>query len=75
MKSRTRTYLGSVGCAVVVLAAALGLCRAGESPVVESQPMIGEAAPAFELVEVTGAKVSLETLRGQWLVVHFGASW
>lgn len=44
-------------------------------PTVSEQPMIGEAAPAFELEGVGGGPLSLERLRGQFVVMHFGASW
>lgn len=45
-----------------------------DSPVA-SHPMIGEAAPGFELEEVGGGTVGLAALRGRYLVIHFGASW
>lgn len=38
-------------------------------------PWIGEAAPGFTLDTVAGEKLSLEDLRGKYVVVHFGASW
>ena len=39
------------------------------------QPMIGEPAPLFELPASTGDGLALESLRGQFVVIHFGASW
>lgn len=39
------------------------------------QPMIGERAPAFALETVGGGTLNLEELRGQYVVIHFGASW
>jgi hypothetical protein len=39
------------------------------------QPMLGQPAPAFELRDVRGGTVSLASLRGRFLVLHFGASW
>lgn len=66
-----------------VARAALALCalalaltepaRAGDAP---KQPMLGEPAPSFRLKDVmTGQAVSLEDLRGRFIVLHFGASW
>jgi hypothetical protein len=42
---------------------------------VSSHPMIGEAAPACDLEEVAGGKVGPESLRGRYVVRHFGTSW
>ena len=42
---------------------------------VASHPMIGEAAPAFDLDKVSGGSLSLESLKGRYVVLHFGASW
>ena len=39
------------------------------------QPMIGEAAPGFELRSLSGSSVRLEDYRGKPLVIHFGAGW
>ncbi len=39
------------------------------------QPMIGEAAPAFDLPATDGQRMALEALRGKFAVVHFGTSW
>ena len=48
--------------------------RAQDSDVSE-HPMIGDAAPPFELKSITGDTLSLKGWRGEFLVVHFGASW
>jgi len=42
---------------------------------VSSHPMIGEMAPAFTLAQVGGETLSLASLRGKYIVIHFGASW
>lgn len=47
----------------------------GQDSGVSSHPMIGEAAPAFDLKEVAKGKLSLESLKGRYVVLHFGASW
>jgi cytochrome oxidase Cu insertion factor (SCO1/SenC/PrrC family) len=46
--------------------------QASEEPL---QPMIGNRAPAFDLATVQGGRLSLEQLKGQIIVLHFGASW
>lgn len=62
----------------VLLAALCGLTAGtvgAEGPDVSTHPMIGEVAPAFDLEEVAGGRLSLESLEGRYVVVHFGASW
>lgn len=39
------------------------------------QPRIGEAAPAFGLKSLGGENVSLEALKGRWVVLQFAATW
>ena len=39
------------------------------------QPKIGEAAPAFNLENLQGEKLSLADMRGKFVVIHFGTSW
>jgi len=40
------------------------------------QPMLGEPAPTFRLQDLlSGKTISLEDLRGRFVVLHFGASW
>ncbi len=62
---------------VFVLGAAMHPVVIASDPAtsVQSHPMIGEQAPAFELEEVDGGSTSLEGLRGRWVVIHFGTSW
>jgi thioredoxin-dependent peroxiredoxin len=38
-------------------------------------PQPGEAAPEFSLPADTGGELRLSALRGQWVVLHFTASW
>lgn len=52
--------------------AAAGVAAEGSPP---PPPMLGQAAPPFELRDVRGGTVSLASLRGRFLVLHFGASW
>ena len=42
---------------------------------IASHPMIGEQAPGFDLEKVDGGTLSLESLKGRYVVLHFGASW
>jgi hypothetical protein len=37
--------------------------------------LLGRAAPSFRLNDLEGRAVSLEGLRGRFVVLHFGASW
>jgi peroxiredoxin len=39
------------------------------------QPMIGDPAPKFTLVDTAGETFNLEDYRGRFVVIHFGTSW
>lgn len=39
------------------------------------QPMIGQAAPPFKLMGLDGGAYSLDQFRGNYVVVHFAATW
>ena len=39
------------------------------------QPMISEAAPAFNLETLQGEKLALADLRGKFVVIHFATTW
>ncbi len=54
---------------VVAVATTLLVAAAG------AQPMIGTAAPGFDLATVGGGSLSLGDLEGRYVVLHFGASW
>ena len=57
------------------LALALAVMLA-ESAAGAEQPMLGEPAPTFRLQDLlSGKTISLEDLRGRFVVLHFGASW
>lgn len=47
---------------------------AGAGPV-DDHPMIGETAPEFHLPTTDGDSLTMESLRGKYVVLHFGASW
>jgi len=40
-----------------------------------SQPMIGDPAPLFDMVDPKGNQFSLADQRGKIIVVHFGTTW
>jgi hypothetical protein len=60
----------------VAAALLVGLASALLAQPAPPQPMLGEAAPSFRLPDVrTGEMLTLEDLRGRFIVLHFGASW
>jgi len=69
MPTRYRTWRTALAGAWLAVAEA---AAAGSPP---PQPMLGQPAPAFELRDLRGGTVSLASLRGRFLVLHFGASW
>ena len=66
------TKLG-LACGLVTLS--LIGTGSGSPPGPPDQPMLRHPAPTFRLKDLTGKVVSLEGLRGRFLVVHFTASW
>jgi cytochrome c biogenesis protein CcmG/thiol:disulfide interchange protein DsbE len=55
-----------------VLLAAMLLPAPGEAA---PPPLLDQPAPAFRLRGIDGSTLSLENLRGKFIVLHFGASW
>ena len=45
------------------------------APAQTKQPWIGNPAPPFSLATLDGKRLSLSDLRGQLVVLHFGAGW
>lgn len=41
----------------------------------EGQPMIGQKAPDFVLTGLDGARYSLESMRGKFVVLHIATTW
>jgi cytochrome c biogenesis protein CcmG/thiol:disulfide interchange protein DsbE len=70
-----RGLLLSAVVAVVLSVAALLATGLGRDPAVVASPLVGRAAPAFELAGLDGPAVRLSDLRGQIVVVNFWASW
>jgi cytochrome oxidase Cu insertion factor (SCO1/SenC/PrrC family) len=65
---------------VILISVLAGVSRpqtseAETGPSVSGQPMIGEVAPGFDLELVGGGRLSLDDLKGRYVVMHFGASW
>lgn len=70
--------LRTVACAAVAaafVAGSAGAIRAQDASQAAPQPMIGTAAPGFDLESTTGTRLSLADLKGKFVVMHFGASW
>ena len=47
----------------------------GSTPTVGVAPRVGWLAPGFELADLDGQSVSLESLRGQYVMLNFWATW
>jgi peroxiredoxin len=45
------------------------------SATVEAAPRVGRLAPGFELSDIDGQSVLLESLRGQYVMLNFWATW
>jgi peroxiredoxin len=41
----------------------------------ETQPMLNQSAPSFMLTGVDGKSYSLDKAKGQYVVIHFAATW
>jgi peroxiredoxin len=41
----------------------------------DEQPMIGQRAPLFKLKDLDGKAYSLEQMKGNYIVIHFAATW
>ena len=65
----------TVALVVILSIGAFAHTRADDTPDISSHPWIGEMAPDFKLKTVAGGELSLEDLRGRYVVIHFGASW
>lgn len=59
------------GCGPLALALALAGAGCGPAP----QSREAKAAPAFDLPDLNGGRVSLESLKGKVVVVDFWATW
>lgn len=76
MNGRLLKWVGVVIIAATVVLAVVLASRFGTDPGLVDSPLIGLAAPAFDLETLSGDEtVSLEGLRGDIVVVNFFASW
>jgi cytochrome oxidase Cu insertion factor (SCO1/SenC/PrrC family) len=64
-----------LGPALALALAALAAPPSSRPSGSEAPSLLGRAAPSFHLNDLEGRAVSLEGLRGQFVVLHFGASW
>ena len=63
-----KSYLKNMASAIAVVVA-LSCCAQ------DVQPMIGQSAPSFTLTSTNGKEVSLDKLKGKYIVIHFAATW
>jgi cytochrome c biogenesis protein CcmG/thiol:disulfide interchange protein DsbE len=76
MNGRALTWVGIGAIAATVILAVVLASRFGIDPGLVDSPLIGKPAPAFELGKLAGdGEVSLESLRGEIVIVNFFASW
>lgn len=68
-----------VWATVAVLCLAVNVTAEDTKETAEPQPtdqfMIGEVAPDFSLMDTKGTEITLEGLRGSYVVIHIAASW
>jgi cytochrome oxidase Cu insertion factor (SCO1/SenC/PrrC family) len=50
-------------------------CVAWSARPADAQPVVGGHAPGFALPALSGETIDLADLRGQIVVLHFGAGW
>jgi cytochrome c biogenesis protein CcmG/thiol:disulfide interchange protein DsbE len=76
MNGRALTWVGIGAIAATVILAVVLASRFGIDPGLVDSPLIGKPAPDFELEKLAGeGEVSLESLRGEIVIVNFFASW
>ena len=72
---RPARIVGTTLLAIGLLCGPLLMAEAAQQTAMPEQPMIGDEAPVFEPEMVGGGSLSLEQLRGEFVVMHFRASW
>jgi cytochrome oxidase Cu insertion factor (SCO1/SenC/PrrC family) len=63
------------GFVIAFVVFSAGTIGAEEGTEAAPQPLIGTAAPGFELQGIDSDTYSLSGLKGKYVVIHFGASW
>lgn len=66
---------GIVALAAVVILVVLFVPLGGSDDNKGSTPLLGKAAPEFELATLDGGQVRLSELRGQPVIINFWATW
>lgn len=74
MKALARAIVHS-SIAIVFMTTGFEKAHPEQGSEASPQPMIGMAAPGFELLSIGGDTLRLADLRGKFVVIHFGASW
>jgi len=72
---RPARFVGKTLLAIGLLCGPFLMVATAQQAAILAHPMIGEQAPAFALDTAGGGSLSLDQLRGQFVVLHFGASW
>ena len=72
-----RNYVISLVGLMALFLLIIGSIQANDSEgtPVSNQPMIGDMAPAFSLMDLNDQLVTSDDLRGSYVVIHFAASW
>jgi len=70
--NRTAILVGILISVPLLIFLALGFQA---NPRALDSPLVGQAAPAFELVDLSDRAVSLEALKGKPIVLNFWATW
>jgi cytochrome c biogenesis protein CcmG/thiol:disulfide interchange protein DsbE len=70
-KGRAALFVAIPLAVVVVFLSAVLVTRADDRP----NPLVGLAAPAIDGTTLDGEPFDLDSLRGQWVVVNFFATW
>ncbi|MEX0769064.1 MAG: TlpA disulfide reductase family protein [Microthrixaceae bacterium] len=71
---RAPLIAGIVGCAVFALVLLFVVSpKGGESKV--SSPLLGKLAPALSGATLASQEFNIDSLRGQWVLVNFFATW